>query len=217
MFELILFDLDGTLTDPKEGITNCVKYALESFGITENDEAKLLKFIGPPLYDSFRGIYNFSHSDALLAVEKYRERFTDIGILENSLFPDTVETLKTLKNAGKTVALATSKPFEFAERVLKNFEIYDYFDIAVGAEFDGTRGYKDEVISEVLRQYGKPDLSKVLMVGDRENDILGAKKCKIASAGVRCGYAEAGELEKAGADFIFENLTDLTAFILENT
>ncbi len=215
MFDLILFDLDGTLTDPKEGITNCVKYALESFGITENDEEKLLKFIGPPLYDSFRAIYGFSHKDAISAVEKYRERFTDIGIYENALFPDTVSVLSELKRAGKKLALATSKPFVFAERILKNFDIYRYFDYAVGAEFDGTRGYKDEVINEVLRACGKADLSKVIMVGDRNTDIIGAKKCKIASCGVRCGYAENGELEEAGADFIFDDLTGFKDFILE--
>ena len=216
MFELILFDLDGTLTDPKEGITNCVKYALKSFGIAENDESVLLKFIGPPLYDSFRKIYGFSHEDAIAAVEKYRERFTGIGIYENALFPDTVSVLKELKAAGKKLALATSKPYEFAERVLKNFDIYKYFDYAVGAEFDGTRGYKDEVINEVLRIYGETDLSKIIIVGDRNTDIIGAKKCKIASCGVRCGYAEEGELESAGADYIFDNLTGFKDFILKN-
>ena len=216
MFELVLFDLDGTLTDPAEGITNCVKYALEAFGITERSEKTLLRFIGPPLYDSFRGIYGFSHEDAILAVDKYRERFTDIGIYENKLFPDTKDTLSALSAAGKRIALATSKPFVFAERVLKNFDILKYFDIAVGAELDGSRGYKDEVIREVLKRAEMADLSKVIMVGDRENDIIGAKKCGIAACGVRCGYAEEGELEKAGADFIFDDLTGFCRFISES-
>ena len=215
MFELILFDLDGTLTDPKEGITNCVKYALESFGITEKDENKLLKFIGPPLYDSFRNLYSFSEEDANFAVDKYRERFSDIGIFENKIFPDTKDTLKRLKNAGKKIALATSKPYVFAERILKHFEIFNLFDYKVGAELDGRRAYKDEVIHEVLRLASPCDLSKVIMIGDRKNDILGAKKCGIKSIGLRCGYAEAYELENAGADYIFDNLKDIADFILD--
>lgn len=214
MFELILFDLDGTLTDPKEGITNCVKYALKSFGVTENDENELLKFIGPPLYDSFRNLYGFSEKDANFAVEKYRERFSDIGIFENRIFPDTKNTLKRLKNAGKKISLATSKPYVFAERILKHFEIFNLFDYRVGAELDGRRGYKDEVIREVLRLAAPYVLSEVIMVGDRKNDILGAKKCGIKSIGLRCGYAEPDELENAGADYIFDNLKDMADFIL---
>ena len=214
MFELILFDLDGTLTDPKEGITNCVKYALESFGISENNEDKLLKFIGPPLYDSFRKIYGFSQNDANRAVKKYRERFKDIGIFENNIFPDTEDALLRLKNAGKKMALATSKPYIFAERILKYFKIFDLFDYKVGAELDGTRSYKDEVIVEVLHLANPDNLSNVIMVGDRKNDILGAKKCGIKSIGLKCGYAEPYELEKAGADYIFDNLKQTADFIL---
>lgn len=216
MFELILFDLDGTLTDSGEGITNCVSYALESFGITENDEKKLKKFIGPPLYDSFRALYGFSHSDALSAVEKYRERFSVKGIYENRLYDGTEAALSELKSAGKRLALATSKPYAYAERILKHFNIYDYFDYAVGAELDGRRGYKDEVIREVLGAADAKDLSLVIMVGDRDSDIIGAKKCGISSAGLRCGFAEPGELEKAGADYIFDDLTGFKDFLLEN-
>ena len=119
MYNLVLFDLDGTLTDSKEGIINCVKYALESFGISENDEKILNSFIGPPLYDSFRREYGFSHSDALLAVKKYRERFGKTGIFENTIYDDTVTALTMLKNGGKKLALATSKPYVYAERILK--------------------------------------------------------------------------------------------------
>lgn len=213
MFELILFDLDGTLTDPKEGITNCVKYALEHFGIEENDEAVLLKFIGPPLYDSFRGIYGLSHDDANLAVAKYRERFSTIGLFENSILDGAINILKVIKANGKKLALATSKPFVYAERIIKKFEMWEYFDYIVGAELDGTRNYKDEVILEVLKQANVSDLSTVVMIGDREHDIIGAKKCNIASIGVKCGYAEDNELENAGADFIFENLHELADFL----
>lgn len=214
MFDLILFDLDGTLTDPKEGITNCVKYALQSFGIHEEDMNKLLLFIGPPLYDSFRELYGFSHDDANRAVEKYRERFSTIGLFENAVLDGANEMLKSLKNGKKTLALATSKPHVFAKRIIEKFAMAEYFDYVVGAELDGTRNYKDEVIKEVLAQAGQKDLSKVIMVGDRKQDIIGAKKCGIASIGVRCGYAEENELENAGADYIFENLYEVTDFLL---
>ncbi len=217
MFDLCLFDLDGTLTDPKEGITNCVKYALEYFGIDEKDEATLLRFIGPPLYDSFRGIYGFSDAAAKKAVEKYRERFSPIGIYENTVLDGACTMLKELKEKGKTLALATSKPYVFAEKILEKYDMSKYFDYAVGSELDGTRNYKDEVITEVFRMAKPSDLSRVVMIGDRKQDIIGAKKCGIASIGVRCGYAEEDELEDAGADFIFANLYELTDFLLNNT
>ncbi len=217
MFDFILFDLDGTLTDPKTGITNCVKYALEYFGISEDNEKNLLKFIGPPLYDTFRELYGFSHDDANLAVEKYRERFSTIGLFENSILDGAIELLKSLKESGKKLALATSKPYVFAERIIKKFGMWEYFDYVVGAELDGTRNYKNEVISEVLNQAKISDLSRVVMIGDRKHDILGAKKCNVASIGVKCGYAEEGELEAAGADFIFENLFELNDFLKNST
>lgn len=214
MFELILFDLDGTLTDSKEGITNCVKYALESFGIFDYSEDKLLKFIGPPIYDAFRNIYGFSHTDALLAVEKYRERFSEVGIYENAVFPDAINALKELKKNGKRLAVATSKPRVYAERILKHFNLSEYLDFTVGAELDGSFGSKDEVIKEALKIGAPGSLSRASMVGDRKYDILGAKKAKITSIGVRCGYAEQNELEIAGADFIFNNLKECADFIL---
>ena len=216
MYNLVLFDLDGTLTDSKEGIINCVKFALESFGISENDEKILNSFIGPPLYDSFRREYGFSHSDALLAVKKYRERFEKTGIFENTIYDDTVTALTMLKNGGKKLALATSKPYVYAERILKNFKIFDFFDYRAGAEDDGTKGYKDEVIQKVLSLAHPCDLTKTVLIGDRENDILGAKKCNISSIGLRCGYANENELENAGADFIFNNLEEAANFILNN-
>ncbi len=217
MFNLLLFDLDGTLTDPKEGITNCVKYALESYGIKETDESVLLRFIGPPLYDSFRKYYNFSHDDANKAVEKYRERFSTIGLFENTIFDDTVKTLTELKKAGKTLALATSKPYVFTKRILDKFDIAKYFDIAVGSELDGTRAYKFEIIEEVLKRSKITDISRAIMIGDRKDDISGAKKNSIASIGIRCGYAENNELEEAGADYIFDNLTEIKNFLLKTS
>ena len=214
MFDLILFDLDGTLTDPKEGITNCVKYALKHFDIEENDEATLLKFIGPPLYDSFREIYGFSHDDANTCVEKYRERYSVTGLFENAVLDGAVEILKSLKEAGKTISLATSKPTVFAEKIVEKYGLLKYLDYVIGADLNGGINYKDEVINEVLKTAKPEDLSKVVIIGDRLHDVLGAKKCGIASIGVKCGYAEVNELEDAGADFIFENLYEVKDFLL---
>lgn len=200
MFDAILFDLDGTLTDPKLGITKSVQYALMKMGFTEPDLDKLLCFIGPPLFDSFSEFYGLSPDDANKAVTFYRERFTDTGIYENRLIDGIPKLLAELKDKGKIIALATSKPHVFATRILAHFQLSDYFDITVGAELDGTRNEKKDVITEVLRQL--PSGVSPVMVGDRRQDVIGAKSCKIPCIGVRFGYAEENELEEAGADQI---------------
>lgn len=205
-FEYFLFDLDGTLTDPKEGITKCFEYALNYFGIEVDSLDELLPVIGPPLVDSFKMFYNFDDDKALRAVEKYRERFSEIGIFENSLLPHVSEVLAELKRRGKIVALATSKPRVFAARILKRYEINQYFDIVIGSELDGTLNEKADVIAEVIRIAGDKDKSKYLMVGDRKYDIIGAKQNGIKAMGVRCGYARKGELEEANADFIADDV-----------
>ena len=214
MTEIIAFDLDGTLTDPQEGITNCVKYALESVGVSETDYSRLLKFIGPPLVDSFMDLYGFGREDALVLVEKYRERFSVQGIFENKLYPGVPRMLAELKSAGKVIALATSKPRVFADRIAEHYNIAKYFDILSGSELNSTNNYKHEVINSILERLNNPDKSRIVMVGDRRQDVDGAKKCGIASIGVRFGYAEQGELESAGADFIVDDIMSLTELLL---
>lgn len=215
MTDIILFDLDGTLTDPKEGITNCVKYALASVGITETDEQTLMRFIGPPLVDSFMEFYGFSRSEALKLVAKYRERFAVTGIFENRLYDGVREMLRELKASGFTIALATSKPRVFAKRICEKYEIAEFFDIISGSELDGTNDYKNQVIEAILAELNYPDRSRVVMVGDRRQDIDGAKQCGIRSIGVRFGYAEPGELEAAGADYIAEDISELQSMLLK--
>lgn len=218
MYKYILFDLDGTLTNPKEGITKCVQYALKYFNIDEPNLDNLTKFIGPPLHESFERFYNFSKEDAKLAVEKYRERFSTIGLFENGVYDGIKELLEALKKDGRILAVATSKPEVFSLRILEKYNLKDYFDVICGSELDGRRTVKAEVIEEVFNRLSLKDdeKSSVVMIGDREHDILGAKACKISSIGVKFGYSEENELENAGADFIVETVEDLKNLLLSS-
>ena len=222
MFEYILFDLDGTLTDPKEGITKSVQYALADFGIDEPDLDRLEPFIGPPLKESFMDFYGFSEDDALRAVEKYRERFVVTGIFENEIYPHIPEMLERLHKNGKKLAIASSKPTELVERILVHFGIKEYFDCIVGSEMDGRRSRKEEVVEEALRQLWNgctdEEISEkrkaTAMVGDRKFDIEGAKAFGLTGVGVSFGYAQGDELEKAGADYIAATVEELERFLM---
>lgn len=214
-FEYLLFDLDGTLTDPFEGITKCVKYALSACGIDEADRANLKRFIGPPLIYSFMTFYGLSEEKAAFAVSKYRERFSDVGWRENKIFDGIADMLSDLKSAGYKILLATSKPEHYAKKIIEYFEIDKYFNIVTGATLDGSINEKHEVIAECFRRAGEDMTSdNSLMIGDRKHDILGAKRFNMQSLGVRIGYAEAGELEAAGADYIVDDIKGLRDFLL---
>ena len=215
MKKILLFDLDGTLTDPKEGITKCVQYALSHFDIEVNDLSELLCFIGPPLVDSFQNFYEMNKEDALIAVEKYRERFKDIGIFENGVYDGIINMLHVCKKMGYIIGLATSKPEEFAVRILERYGLADFFDEITGSTMDGSRNNKTDVIKEAFRRMNICDADKenVLMIGDREHDIIGAKNCGIQSVGVYFGYADEGELEAAGADYIVNTVDELQALL----
>ena len=208
-YQFLLFDLDGTLTDPGEGITNSVVYALEKFDIHVTDKTTLYPFIGPPLIESFMKFYGFSYENALLAVEYYREYFRDRGIFENVPYEGIAELLKTLKNAGKTLIVATSKPEPFARRITEHFDLDQYFDYVAGAGFDETRAEKWDVIEYALSTMNITDRSQAVMIGDRKHDIIGAKKTGLDSIGVLWGYGNRDELTAAGADTIFEQVDNL--------
>lgn len=213
-WDTILFDLDGTLTDPKEGITASVQYALRQFGIEENDMEILCRFIGPPLVDSFQEFYGFSQERAVQAAEKYREYFPEHGIFANIPYEGIHRVLGTLREASKTLMVATSKPQEFAERILNHFELREYFAFVGGSELDGGRGRKDEVIAYVLQENHLTDLQRVVMVGDRRHDVQGAKRCGLECVGVLYGYGDRQELEGAGAVAVVENLSELLQILL---
>ena len=208
-YTAVLFDLDGTLTDPAEGITNSVVYALKKMGIEPPCKKELLKFIGPPLLESFEKFYSLSKEDSLKAVEFYREYFAPKGIFENSVIEGMDTLVKKLKNRNKKVILATSKPKVFADEILKHFNLYEYFDLTVGSNLDGSLTDKAEVISVALEKAKITELSSVVMVGDRCHDMIGAVKNKITPVGVTFGYGSKEELLESGAKYIADNVSEL--------
>ncbi|AIQ41483.1 HAD family hydrolase [Paenibacillus sp. FSL R7-0297] len=197
----ILFDLDGTLTDPKEGITKCVEYALHKLGIGVEHPDLLIPYIGPPLYDSFVHIQGLTHEAALQGVDFYRERYRTLGMFENNVIPGVPELLENLRNQGFSLYVATSKPTVFAEEILRHYKLDHFFRFTAGSNLDGTRSKKREVIQYVLDQNDIP-AAQAVMIGDREHDIIGAKACGVPSIGVLFGYGSEEELSAAGADYI---------------
>ncbi len=211
MFKYILFDLDGTLTDPKEGITKCFQYALNACDIQEDCD-NLLKVIGPPLLDSFMTYYNMDEEKASFAVSKYRERFSTIGLYENDVYEGILDLLKALNSNDYILAVATSKPTVYAKQILEHFNLLSYFQLVVGSGLDNkTLNTKTKVITKVLEDLNisHSEKSTVVMIGDRRQDIIGAKECGVASIGVKFGYAEEGELEEAKADYIVKDVREL--------
>ena len=230
MFEKILFDLDGTLTDPKTGITKCVQYALNHLEIEEEAD-NLTKFIGPPLIDSFMEFYGFSLDKAREATDKYRERFAPIGKFENEVYAGIPEMLKSLKEKGAILAVASSKPEPFVNDILEYFDLSGYFDVVVGSLMNETRTKKEEVIEEALKRLDiaydgslgsengitiKAPKESVAMVGDRKFDVASARDMGITAVGVAYGYAEKGELEAENPDFIAKTVAELQDYLLNS-
>ena len=216
----ILFDLDGTLTDPKIGICTCVQYALSAFGIEEPDLDKLEPFIGPPLLDSFKEFYGMSDEDAKKAIEKYRERFSTVGLFENEVYKGIPHMLKRLKKNGFHLAVASSKPTVFVEKIMDHFKLSKYFEVMVGSNLDGSRTNKDEVINEALKQLfhgNRINKDLVYMVGDRKFDVEGARKQGVESVAVAFGYGDFEELMEAHADYIVFSPKELEEFLMRET
>ncbi len=208
-YKYYLFDLDGTLTDPGIGITNSVMYALEKFSIYVSDREELYPFIGPPLADSFRKYYDLDEEQALRAIEYYREYFRAGGIFENEVYERIPEMLEELKGRGAIIALATSKPYEFSVRILEHFGLRQYFDHVGAATMDGRISRKADVIRHLLNELGDIDPASVLMIGDRDQDIKGAKANGLHCVGVLWGYGSKEELADAGADYIVSEPSEL--------
>ena len=208
MYHHLLFDLDGTLTDPGEGITNSVAYALKKRGIEVADRRELNCFIGPPLAQSFMKYYGLSEDDATRAVTDYREYFVPHGMFENEVYDGIPEMLADLKASGRRLIVATSKPEKFAVQILEHFGLLSYFDRVYGATMDSSRSKKGDIIAYAL---GNEKLSPddALMIGDRHHDIDGAHENGLAAVGVLYGYGDREEHEKAGAEFVVATVQEL--------
>lgn len=213
MYKAILFDLDGTLTESGEGITKSVQYALEKIGKPEENLEKLKVFIGPPLLEQFMKYADIDEQTARQAVVYYRERYAEVGIYENRLYPGVENMLKVLKNRGYRLAIASSKPEYFVTKVLKYFHLTECFDEIVGSEMNGDRTTKSEVIEETLRRLGMlKHPEEAVMTGDREHDIFGAGACGLQCVAVSYGYGTEEELKNAKPLKIVHSTDELLDF-----
>ena len=210
----ILFDLDGTITDPAEGITTCVRHALHCQGIEEENYQNLCRMIGPPLAEGFRDFYDMDEEHAWQAVRDFREMFARIGVEKNIPYPGMKEALLRLRDAGKVLCVATSKPEPFARAIADRFGLAECFDFVGGASLDDTRTKKAAVIAYVLASVDSPNPEQVLMVGDRRHDVEGAAAFGIDCVGVLYGYGSWEELTAAGACFLAEQPADIADYVL---
>ena len=211
----ILFDLDGTLTDPAEGITKAVEAALNHYSIAVEDRSTLHKFIGPPLDESFPEFYGFDAARTAEATEVFRAYFDRQGWRENIPYPGVEDMLRDLRAAGKRLLVATSKPEVFALRIMEHFGLAQYFDHICGAPMDNQEGAKKAaVIRGALRRAGVEDLSTAVMVGDRRHDIDGARQAGLEAVGVLWGYGDLQELEASHPVHIVESFDGLKKVLI---
>ena len=213
MYEYLLFDLDGTVVDSGLGVTNSVMYALKKWGIEVENREKLYVFLGPPLVDSFSEHYGFSHEDSLKCVDYYREYYDAHGIYQNTVYDGIVDVLIKARDMGKKLIIATSKPEEYAKRILDHLGLSERFDLIAGATMDESRNEKAGVIRYALETYGITDTSKIVMIGDRKYDVIGAAENNIETIGVLYGFGDEPELLKAGAKYIAPTPADILKFV----
>ncbi len=213
-YDWLLFDLDGTLTDPFEGITRSVEYALNAFGITVADRRELASFIGPPLVESLTEQFGFTMEDAVAAVAKYREYFSVKGLYENELFEGIPELLRDCREAGYKISMATSKPTHYARIIAEHFDIARYFDAIHGSSLDGSRITKSSVVAEVVEEE-RLDPARALMIGDRRHDVEGAGEHGIRTVGVLYGYGTLEEHTAASAAYIVKDISELRQLLIE--
>ncbi len=212
-FRNVLFDLDGTLTDPAEGITRCYAHALERLGRTPPARAELLRFIGPPMRENFAATLGDDREMIERAVVFYRERFATVGLYENAVYPGVREMLSSLRGAGLRLHVATSKMTEYSVRIVEHFGLAEFFVSVHGATPDGGLDDKAELLARLLR-VEEIDAAESVMVGDREHDIRAASRNNVASVGVTYGYGSRAELAAAGADFILDTPSEVAALLL---
>ena len=212
-YKTIFFDLDGTITDSAPGIMNSIKYALEKNHLPMLSEEQLRSFIGPPLRGQFCKVCGLADEESARMVEDYREYYRDKGIFGNNVYDGVIEMLEKLRKKGFRLAIATSKPEKYAKIIIDHFHLTKYFACVAGMEMDGGRGTKAQVITYALEKNDITDKSKVLMIGDREHDVIGAHENGLDCLGILYGFGSRKEFEEAGADYIRENVEDILQFV----
>lgn len=212
-YQYVLFDLDGTLTDSAEGIINSVIYALRQKGIEETDRTKLEAFVGPPLADSFIRYYKVTETEAMELIRAYREYYEPKGWSENRVYEGIPEVLAQLQAEGKHLIVATSKPEPFARRILEHFGLAQFFEQIRGASMDEKTSRKEQVIASVLEELGPGCEKEMVMVGDREHDVTGARMNGLPCVGVLYGYGTREELERAGAAAVCPSVEALPEYL----
>ncbi|WP_195934434.1 HAD family hydrolase [Streptococcus sobrinus] len=213
-YQTIIFDLDGTLTDSQTGIINSLAYAFKQMGLPMPVQSQLKKFIGPPLSQSFQDFCGLNDIETQKTISYYRQYFADKGWKENQLLPGARELLAKLKQAGKTLLVASSKPEVFVKQILDHFEIDSYFTVIAGASLDDSRSQKSAVIAHALKTAKIEELKGCVMVGDRKHDVEGAKVQGLPTIGLLLGFGSRQELEESGAIAIAENFQDLEEILL---
>lgn len=213
-YKYLLIDLDGTIIDSFEGVSRSFMYALKYYGIEVTDVKTLRPVIGPPLVESFQNLFGFDKEKALEAVEKYRERYTTVGVKEHSLYDGVEDMLAKLKEAGYFISLATSKPEKFARVILKDLELDKYFDFITGATTDGRITTKEDVIENIIKTLNIENKSEMLMIGDRKYDLVGAQYFGIDGAGVLYGYGSEEELKKYNPVLLAKTPEDVVKFLV---
>lgn len=212
-FEYIFFDLDGTMIDSGDGITLSVQYALKKMGIIEKELSALKVFVGPPLKDSFMYYYGLSDEEAEKAISYYKIYYESRGILRCWPYKRVEKLLSFIENSGRKAVIATSKPELFARRIVQHLHMSEMFEYIAGASMDGKIIKKSDVIAYAMKEIGADDPSRILMVGDRKFDVIGARTNGIKTAGVLYGYGSYPELLDAGADYIAKNVSELAEVI----
>jgi phosphoglycolate phosphatase len=214
-YQYLLFDLDGTLTDPKIGIINSIQYALGKMGLPPANPKKLELFLGPPIQDSFHNIFGFDDQKTWQAISYYREYFEKKGIFENKTMQGIVDLLQKLSQEKKNMYVVTSKPTYYAEQIIKYFHLDTHFIKIIGANLDGTKSHKEELILEVLKLHQKENKQYFVMIGDRKYDIYAAQRMHIDSIGVVFGYGSQEEIKKAKPTFIVNSIDSLKKLLLK--
>ena len=213
--DLILFDLDGTLTDAGPGILNCLEYALEDQGIPVPPREEMRTYLGPPLAVTFRDAFGMNDQQVTQAIDKYRERYHDVGLFENSVYEGVPELLAALQASGLRLVTATSKPEYSATRILQHFELDQYFEFIGAAALDGSRDSKSLVIAHTLQNTNThPTSHNMIMIGDRHHDVHGAREHGIDTIGVLWGYGDESELNQAGAINLVESPSQLVSLLV---